>query len=147
MADLVPAQRVSPETGATLSYERRPLVVTAPWFPDYSETIESVPGWYSSEDQEDAIFDDSGLALVEAAQRRMRDAFKEFLVSLRLQHNLSQRDAGLIIGGGPNAFQKYEAGTIVPRGAMGTLLSVLARHPEEVTKLVAEYRAKHREYA
>lgn len=146
MADLIPAKRVSPETGATLSYEHRPFVVTAPWFPDYSETVENVPGWYSSEDEE-AVFDASGLALIEAAQKRMRDAFKEFLVSLRLQHDLSQRDAGLIIGGGPNAFQKYEAGTIVPRGAMGTLLSVLARHPEEVEKLVAEYRAKHREYA
>jgi HTH-type transcriptional regulator/antitoxin MqsA len=147
MAELITTKRISPETGATLFYQNRPFTVMAPWFPEYSETIESVPGWYSRENEDDAIFDDDGLALIEDAQKRMKVAFRNFLVSLRQQHNLSQRDAGLILGGGPSAFQKYEAGTIVPRGAMGTLLSVLARHPEEVTKLVNEYSYKHREYA
>ena len=147
MSSLVAEKRVSSETGATLLYGQRPFVVTAPWFPDYSEVIDSVPGWYATESDQDVVFDSSGLAIIGEAQRRMREAFKEFLVSLRSRHDLSQRDAGLIIGGGPNAFQKYEAGTIVPRGAMGKLLSVLARHPEEVEKLIAEYRVNNREYA
>ena len=51
------------------------------------------------------------------------------------QLGLSQREAGRIIGGGPNAFQKYESGEILASRAVSNLLQVLARHPEEIERL------------
>ena len=42
---------------------------------------------------------------------------------------LSQREAGSLLGGGPNAFAKYESGSVVPRAALVKLLLVLRDHP------------------
>ncbi len=41
----------------------------------------------------------------------------------------SQRRAGLILGGGPRAFQKYESGEVAPSEPMRILLWLLERDP------------------
>ena len=48
---------------------------------------------------------------------------------------LTQREVGAILGGGPNAFQKYEQDTVTVSKPMSNLLRVLERHPEEVEEL------------
>ena len=48
---------------------------------------------------------------------------------------ISQREAGTIIGGGPNAFQKYEQGTTTISKGISNFLRVLVRHPEEIEEL------------
>ena len=35
---------------------------------------------------------------------------------------LSQREAGQVLGGGPNAFAKYESGTLAPAAALPLVL-------------------------
>ena len=42
---------------------------------------------------------------------------------------LSQREAGNLLGGGPDAFPKYESGAVVPCAALVNLLLVLRDHP------------------
>ena len=42
---------------------------------------------------------------------------------------LSQREAGQVLGGGPNAFAKYESGSLAPAAALANLLLVLKDNP------------------
>ena len=48
---------------------------------------------------------------------------------------LSQREAGSILGGGPNAFAKYESGTLAPAAALANLLLVLRDNPTALSTL------------
>ncbi|MBX7115564.1 MAG: type II toxin-antitoxin system MqsA family antitoxin [Myxococcaceae bacterium] len=52
--------------------------------------------------------------------------------------HLSQRRAGKLWGGGPRAFQKYEAGTQQVSVPMTNLLRLLARDPRRLHELSAE---------
>ncbi|MFZ0150368.1 MAG: type II TA system antitoxin MqsA family protein [Xanthobacteraceae bacterium] len=54
---------------------------------------------------------------------------------IRVKLKLSQRDAGFVLGGGPNAFQKYESGEILVSKAMANQLRMLDAHPEQVEEL------------
>lgn len=49
---------------------------------------------------------------------------------MRRTLGLSQRETGLVIGGGPNAFQKYESGEILVSHAISSALRVLEAHPD-----------------
>lgn len=48
---------------------------------------------------------------------------------------LSQREAGNLLGGGPDAFAKYESGAVVPRAALVKLLLVLRDNPGAFSSL------------
>jgi HTH-type transcriptional regulator/antitoxin MqsA len=54
---------------------------------------------------------------------------------IRVNLNLSQRKAGLLFGGGPNAFQKYETGKVTISQPMNNLLRLVAKYPELVIEL------------
>ncbi|PHQ71873.1 MAG: XRE family transcriptional regulator [Sneathiella sp.] len=54
---------------------------------------------------------------------------------IRVNLNLSQRRAGLIFGGGPNAFQKYEAGKVTISKPMNNLLRLVSKYPELMREL------------
>jgi len=58
--------------------------------------------------------------------------------SIRKRLRISQREAGTIIGGGPNAFQKYETGDILVRKAIDTALRLLARASARLQEILAE---------
>ena len=55
--------------------------------------------------------------------------------AIRERLGLSQVEAGELLGGGPRAFTKYEAGTIRPRASVVRLLRVLESNPEVLTSL------------
>jgi HTH-type transcriptional regulator/antitoxin MqsA len=48
---------------------------------------------------------------------------------IRKHLKLTQREAGLIIVGGPNAFQKYESGEVLVSKAITSALILLDRDP------------------
>ena len=48
---------------------------------------------------------------------------------------LSQAEAGKVLGGGPSAFTKYEAGTLKPAASLVSLLRVLEANPAAITTL------------
>lgn len=54
---------------------------------------------------------------------------------IRRKLGLTQSVAGRILGGGPNAFHKYENGVVVPSQAISNLLRVLEARPEALTVL------------
>jgi HTH-type transcriptional regulator/antitoxin MqsA len=53
-----------------------------------------------------------------------------FIVRVRKQLDLGQREAAEIFGGGINAFSRYETGKTKPPLALVKLLKVLERHPD-----------------
>lgn len=55
---------------------------------------------------------------------------------IRKNLNLTQKDAALICGGGPNAFSRYERGEKVPIRATSNLLRLLNKYPNEVEYLL-----------
>ena len=62
----------------------------------------------------------------------------EEIVAIRESLGLTQAQAGKLLGGGPSAYAKYEAGTVRPAAAAANLLRLLKAHPE----MLATLRAK-----
>ena len=56
---------------------------------------------------------------------------------IRKKLHLTQQAAGLLIGGGPRAFQKYESGDLLPSRAISSALILLAHNPEALDVLKA----------
>ena len=52
-------------------------------------------------------------------------------------------DAGTIIGGGPNAFQKYESGDVLVSKAVASALLLLDDHPEGLSVLKSREADRH----
>jgi HTH-type transcriptional regulator/antitoxin MqsA len=66
------------------------------------------------------------------------------VAAIREKLGLSQRKAGELLGGGPRAFQKYEAGSQTPSVPMTHLLTLLARDPRRLTELRADAKTPTR---
>ena len=49
---------------------------------------------------------------------------------IRRKLRLTQQEAGLTLGGGPNAFHKYERGIVLPSHAISNLLRLLDVDPD-----------------
>lgn len=121
------------ERGRTLRRGVRPLTVT---YKGLSKTVD-IPGWYpeDADDDGDAVFvgsdmDASDAALRELKERTDRIPRPETVRRIREKLGLSQRKASALLGGGPNAFQKYESAEAEPSQAMGVLLFLLDQHPD-----------------
>ena len=123
-------RRIHPETGKTLKRDVRPMLVR------YGSMFRQmdVPGWYPEADG-DAIHTGADLKAADDAFAELRKAYAAHVKKVRLSLNLTQEEAGEIIGGGKRAFQKYESGTMPPSDAGVALIEVLSRHPEEVEKI------------
>jgi HTH-type transcriptional regulator/antitoxin MqsA len=103
-----------------------------------STTID-MPGWYCDESSQ-SIHAAEDLKVSDAALKELRLQVENLLKPqevkrIRTKIGLTQREAGTILGGGPNAFQKYEQDTVTVSKPMSNLLRVLERHPEEVEEL------------
>lgn len=121
------------DRGRTLRRGVRPLTVT---YKGLSKTVD-MPGWYpeDADDDDDAVFvgsdmDASDAALRELKERMDRIPRPETVRRIREKLGLSQRKASALLGGGPNAFQKYESAEAEPSQAMGVLLFLLDQHPD-----------------
>jgi HTH-type transcriptional regulator / antitoxin MqsA len=124
-----------PETGKQMVRDTRPMELA---YKGQSITID-MPGWYCNESGE-SVHTDEDLKVSDAALRDLRTQVEHLLKPeevkrIRTKIGLTQREAGTLLGGGPNAFQKYEKDTITLSKPMSNLLRVLERHPEEVEEL------------
>jgi transcriptional regulator with XRE-family HTH domain len=54
----------------------------------------------------------------------------ERIRTIRLELGLSQEEAGVLLGGGPRAFQKFESGEVSPSAALRHLLKLLVDSPQ-----------------
>lgn len=102
------------------------------------------PGWWASlddaRDTEGQLTDEDNVIRA-AARREARARAKKatpmtplVIRAIREACGLSQADAGRVFGGGPKAFEKYEAGEVVPSGSMMRLLLLAAQHPKRFRK-------------
>jgi len=96
--------------------------------------VVEVPGWYAEGDG-DAIHSGEDLRAYNEAFKALREEYVARIKSVRKKLGLTQEEAGVIIGGGKRAFQKYESGRMPPSDAAVGLIEILARHPEEVATL------------
>ena len=122
--------RVHPETGKTL---RRGVRLQTVSFGSMTQTVE-VPGWYP-DDASDSIHSGADLARSDQVFGELKAAYAAHVRKVRKQLNLTQEEAGRLIGGGRRAFQKYESGATPPSDAAVGLIEVLSRHPEEIETL------------
>ena len=122
--------RIHPETGQILSRQVRMQTVA---FGSLSREVE-VPGWYP-EDDGDSIHSGRDLAAKEVASQELRKAYGNRVRNIRKNLKLTQVEAGSIIGGGPRAFQKYEAGLMAPSEAAVGLLEILSDDPGKLDVL------------
>jgi HTH-type transcriptional regulator/antitoxin MqsA len=135
------ATRRHPETGAVLLRGMRRVTLS---FRAQREVID-LPGWYPADDPsaENGLHDARDMRVSDRAITVMkaRDAgllTPEQIRRARKKLGLSQRDAGRIIGGGPNAFQKYEAGDVLISKAADSALRLLANDPARLAELLGE---------
>lgn len=130
---------VCPETGKPMARGVRPITIS---YKGQSATVD-MPGWYCDESGE-GIHTGEDLKVSDKALKELKIQVENLLKPTEVRRirkevlNLSQREAAAIFGGGPNAFQKYEAGDNLLSHAMSNLLRVLERHPEEAEILKKE---------
>ena len=124
--------RIHPETGKVLRRHVRPQTVVVG---SLSRTVD-VPGWYP-DDESDGVHSGTDLKAMDEAYKVLREDYAAHVKAVRKRLGLTQEEAGVIIGGGKRAFQKYESGRTPPSDAAVGLIEVLARHPEEVATLRA----------
>lgn len=124
--------RIHPETGKVLRRGVRPQTVVVG---SLSRSLD-VPGWYPDDDS-DSVHSGFDLKASDEAYRALREEYAAHVKAVRKRLGLTQEEAGVIIGGGKRAFQKYESGRTPPSDAAVGLIEVLARHPEEVATLRA----------
>ena len=124
-----------PETGAVMARDVRPMTIS---YKGRSTTFD-MPGWYSDASDEGIHTGEdlrvSGRELARLKARTEGLLGPDDVRSVREGLGLSQRDAGRLIGGGPNAFQKYESGEVLVSRAISNLLAMLRRHPEQLAEL------------
>lgn len=132
---------VCPETGAPMHRGVRPMTLS---YKGKSITFD-MPGWYCGQSEEsvhtgvDMKVSDRMLNLLKAQSEGL--LAPEEIRRIRKKLHLSQEAAGLLIGGGPRAFQKYESGDLLPSRAVSSALVLLDHAPEALSVLKAHSKA------
>jgi HTH-type transcriptional regulator/antitoxin MqsA len=132
---------ICPETGAPMYRGVRPMTLT---YKGESLTFD-MPGWYCDQSEEsihtgeDMKISDRKLNLLKARSEKLLEP--EEIRRIRKKLHLSQEEAGLLIGGGPRAFQKYESGDLLPSRAVSSALMLLDHDPVALSVLKMHKKA------
>lgn len=126
---------VCQKTGAPMQRGVRPMTL------EYkgARAIFDMPGWYCEESDE-SIHTGEDMKASDRALNRLKASTEGLLLPeeikrIRTKLGLTQEQAGELIGGGPRAFQKYEAGDLLPSRAIGSALTLLDRDPAGLSAL------------
>ncbi len=124
-----------PVCGGEAQRGAKPLTLT---YKDQSITFD-MPGWYCGSCDE-AIHDGKDMQESDRQLNLLKATADNVLLPaeirrIRKRLSLSQELAGKVLGGGPNAFNKYETGMIVPSQAVSNLLRVLDAQPDVLSLL------------
>ena len=135
------AEPVCPETGAPMYRGVRPMTIT---YKGETATFD-MPGWYCDQSEE-SIHIGEDLKLSDRMLNRLKASYEgllgpEQIRRIRRKLHLTQETAGVLIGGGPRAFQKYESGDLLPSRAVSNALILLDRDPDALSVLKAPRKA------
>lgn len=124
-----------PKTGQPMFRDVRPMTVT---YKGRQATF-GMPGWYCDASDE-SIHTGEDMKVSDRALNRLKAQVEgllepETVRRIRKRLHLTQKDAGRLIGGGPNAFQKYESGDVVVSHAVTSALLLLDRDPSGLSVL------------
>ena len=114
--------------GGTPKRDIRPMELA---YRSFTVTVD-MPGWFcacgeSSHSGKDMTVSDRMLNTLKARVEGLLEPSR--IRKIRTGLKLSQRKAGEIIGGGPNAFHEYEKGDVLVSRALNNVLLVLERDP------------------
>ena len=132
---------VCPETGEPMYRSVRPMTLT---YKGESITFD-MPGWYCDQSEEsihtgeDMKVSDRMLNRLKARSDGLLEP--EEIRRIRKKLHLSQEAAGLVIGGGSRAFQKYESGDLLPSRAASSALALLRHDPDALSVLKVHRKA------
>ena len=143
MANPVETVPACPETGAPMYRDTRPMTVA---YKGETATFD-MPGWYCDASEE-SIHSGSDLKVSDRALTELKAKMEGRLTPkavkrIRKRLKLTQKDAGHLIGGGPNAFQKYECGDVLVSHAITSALLLLDRDPKGLEVLQEKSNAQH----
>ena len=133
---------ICPITGQEMKRGNRSLTIS---YRGRNRTID-MPGWYV-DGSDEGIHTGKDLKVSDRALNALK-AEVEGLLSraqirrIRKKLKLTQVEAGEIIGGGPRAFQKYEAGDLLPSRAISSALILLDHDPGGLKQLCQSPEAK-----
>lgn len=133
-----------PECGAEMRYEKHPDEVN---YLGHKRALHTAGWWCSKCGQ--AILEGPALQAREKTFLELKAEIDGVLgpgdiAAARERLGLSQRKAGEILGGGPRAFQKYEAGKQAVSVPMSRLLTLLANNPKRLRELPGAPKAAKR---
>jgi HTH-type transcriptional regulator / antitoxin MqsA len=130
---------ICPKTGVPMRRDVRSMTLT---YKEASITFD-MPGWYCDQCDEsihtgkDMKVSDRMLNRIKARCERLLEP--EEIRRIRKKLRLPQETAGLIIGGGVRAFQKYESGDLLPSRAISSALVLLDYDPNALSVLRKRY--------
>jgi HTH-type transcriptional regulator/antitoxin MqsA len=124
-----------PSCGGEMRFEKRTDTLL---YKGHERKIQTQAWWCKSCDE--AILAGEALRARELEFQKLKAEVDEVLApddvaAIRARLGLSQRKAGELLGGGPRAFQKYEAGTQAVSSPMSHLLTLLANDPKRLDEL------------
>ncbi len=124
-----------PECGGQMRYGKHADEIS---YRGHTRTLKTL-GWWCGKCRE-GILDGAALRANEKAFLELKAEVDGVLgpaevAAARAQLGLSQRKAGELLGGGPRAFQKYEAGSQAVSVPMSRLLTLLANNPKRLREL------------
>lgn len=122
------------ECGQSMARESRPVTLS---YKGQSITLD-LPGWYcacgeSVHANKDMNVSDRALNFLKARAEGLLEPAR--IRAIREKLGLSQRKASQMIGGGPNAFHKYEQGDVLVSRAVSNLLRLLEANPGQLALL------------
>jgi len=124
------AEHICPETGHPMVREVRPMTIE---YKGHSLEVD-MPGWYCEHCGE-GVHSGKDMVVSDRALNRLKAEVDGLLLPetvkrIRKRLKLTQKAAGTIIGGGPNAFQKYESGEVLISKAIASALLLLYSNPD-----------------
>lgn len=128
-----------PATGQPMLRDTRPLEIR---YRGRSAVVD-MPGWYSEasgesiHSRDDMTVSDRALTSLKAASRNL--AGPDEVRDIRSRLGLSQAEADRLIEDEPGAFALYESGRRLATRSLTHLLRLLARHPDELGPLRANF--------
>jgi HTH-type transcriptional regulator/antitoxin MqsA len=136
---------VCPQTGKPMVRGLRSMTIT---YKGLSSTFD-MPGWYCDESGE-SIHSGKDMKVSDRALNRLKARVEgvldpDAIRQIRKKLKITQKEAGLLIGGGPNAFQKYESGEVLASHAITSALLLLDQNPSGLTLL--KERVEHSQAA